>query len=49
MKDGASIIGCIDAADGERLTMTNFVLIHGAWHGGWCYERIARLLRRPPN
>jgi pimeloyl-ACP methyl ester carboxylesterase len=22
-----------------------FVLIHGAWHGGWCYSRVARLLR----
>lgn len=22
-----------------------FVLVHGAWHGGWCYSRVARLLR----
>jgi pimeloyl-ACP methyl ester carboxylesterase len=22
-----------------------FVLVHGAWHGGWCYERVAALLR----
>jgi pimeloyl-ACP methyl ester carboxylesterase len=22
-----------------------FVLIHGAWHGGWCYARVADLLR----
>lgn len=22
-----------------------FVLVHGAWHGGWCYARVARLLR----
>lgn len=22
-----------------------FVLIHGAWHGGWCWARVARLLR----
>ena len=22
-----------------------FVLVHGAWHGGWCYTRLARLLR----
>lgn len=21
--------------------MTTFVLIHGAWHGGWCWERLA--------
>jgi hypothetical protein len=23
--------------------MTTFVLVHGAWHGGWCYKRVARL------
>jgi pimeloyl-ACP methyl ester carboxylesterase len=22
-----------------------FVLVHGAWHGGWCYQRVARHLR----
>jgi pimeloyl-ACP methyl ester carboxylesterase len=22
-----------------------FVLVHGAWHGGWCWVRVARLLR----
>lgn len=21
-----------------------FVLVHGAWHGGWCYSRVARIL-----
>ncbi len=25
--------------------MANFVLVHGAWHGGWCYARLADLLR----
>ena len=25
--------------------MTNFVLVHGAWHGGWCWTRVAPLLR----
>jgi len=24
---------------------TTFVLVHGAWHGGWCYARVAALLR----
>ncbi len=24
----------------------NFVLIHGAWHGGWCWKRVVPLLRR---
>jgi pimeloyl-ACP methyl ester carboxylesterase len=22
-----------------------FVLVHGAWHGGWCWAKVARLLR----
>jgi pimeloyl-ACP methyl ester carboxylesterase len=26
--------------------MSTFVLVHGAWHGGWCYKRVARLLRQ---
>lgn len=25
--------------------MRSFVLVHGAWHGGWCYRDVARLLR----
>lgn len=25
--------------------MTNFLLVHGAWHGGWCWRRVARILR----
>jgi pimeloyl-ACP methyl ester carboxylesterase len=23
----------------------SFVLVHGAWHGGWCWERVLPLLR----
>lgn len=26
--------------------MATFVLVHGGGHGGWCYQRVARLLRR---
>ncbi len=25
--------------------MSTFVLVHGAWHGGWCWDRVALLLR----
>ena len=25
--------------------MTDFVLLHGAWHGGWCWRRVADILR----
>jgi pimeloyl-ACP methyl ester carboxylesterase len=24
--------------------MATYILIHGAWHGGWCWERLAPLL-----
>lgn len=23
----------------------SFVLVHGAWHGGWCWRRVAKVLR----
>ena len=26
--------------------MATFVLVHGAWHGGWCWKKVAPLLRR---
>ena len=25
--------------------MADFVLVHGAWHGGWCWLRVADRLR----
>lgn len=25
--------------------MANYVLVHGAWHGGWCWARVAARLR----
>jgi pimeloyl-ACP methyl ester carboxylesterase len=25
--------------------VTTFVLVHGAWHGGWCWQLVARELR----
>lgn len=25
--------------------MAGFVLIHGSWHGGWCFDPVAKLLR----
>src|ERR1041385_8588205 len=36
------------AHDGVTMTSPNpttFVLVHGAWSGGWCYARVAALLR----
>src|SRR5580698_7000937 len=26
--------------------MATFVLVHGAWHGAWCWRRVAAMLRR---
>jgi pimeloyl-ACP methyl ester carboxylesterase len=27
------------------VAIEKFVLVHGAWHGGWCWAKVARLLR----
>jgi hypothetical protein len=24
--------------------MATFVLVHGSWHGGWCWQKLAPLL-----
>ncbi|MEZ5644220.1 MAG: alpha/beta fold hydrolase [Burkholderiaceae bacterium] len=29
----------------ERLSHTSIVLVHGAWHGAWCWKRVLPLLR----
>ena len=29
--------------------MATFVLVHGAWHGGWCWRKVEPLLRRSGN
>jgi Alpha/beta hydrolase family len=29
--------------------MATFVLVHGGAHGGWCYQRVARILRAAGN
>ena len=34
---------------GEQMATTarhTFVLVHGAWHGGWCWRRVSDLLER---
>jgi pimeloyl-ACP methyl ester carboxylesterase len=30
----------------QATTQKTFVLIHGAWHGGWCWRRVSDLLER---
>jgi pimeloyl-ACP methyl ester carboxylesterase len=32
-------------AVGDERAMSTFILIHGAWHGGWIWDNVARLLR----
>jgi pimeloyl-ACP methyl ester carboxylesterase len=27
------------------MTMSTFVLVHGAWHGAWCWNRVRRVLQ----
>ena len=26
--------------------MSTYVLIHGAWHGGWCWDKVVPLLEK---
>jgi pimeloyl-ACP methyl ester carboxylesterase len=45
----AMAISPFGAAAGEASTRgkrTTFVLVHGAWHGGWCWRRLTPLLQR---
>lgn len=30
---------------GTAATPRTYVLVHGAWHGGWCWEAVAQILR----
>src|SRR5712691_4183158 len=39
---GAAALGGSPAAAQAGRT---FVLVHGAWHGGWCWRRVADLLQ----
>jgi hypothetical protein len=41
---GAAASG-VALADVQTMPKT-FVLVHGAWHGGWCWRRVADLLER---
>jgi glutathione S-transferase len=31
-------------AEGGSEKMAGFVLIHGSWHGGWCFDKLAAIL-----
>lgn len=40
----AAMTACAATQTGAKATHT-FVLQHGAWHGGWCWDRVAARLR----
>jgi hypothetical protein len=33
-------------APAQTVAPKTFVLVHGAWHGGWCWRRVADLLQK---
>jgi pimeloyl-ACP methyl ester carboxylesterase len=41
---GAGVAGCGSSNAGGTGTKPTFILVHGAWHGGWCYTEVVRLL-----
>src|SRR5688572_4096399 len=44
---GAGVIGMADAANAQaQASAKTFVLVHGAWHGGWCWRRVSDLLEK---
>lgn len=38
-----AIAGCANRK--SRIERTHFVLVHGAWHGAWCWNKVVPLLR----
>jgi hypothetical protein len=47
---GATTLGLAALGATPALAQANpgktFVLVHGAWHGGWCWRRVADILER---
>jgi pimeloyl-ACP methyl ester carboxylesterase len=42
---GASA-AALGGAPARAQTRNTFVLVHGAWHGGWCWRRVADVLQQ---
>ena len=38
---GAAALGSAPAS-AQTVAPKTFLLVHGAWHGGWCWRRVAR-------
>ncbi len=45
MLGAATVTGAAGDLQAQTAQKT-FVLVHGAWHGGWCWRRVADLLER---
>src|SRR3978361_689888 len=43
---GALAGAAIGTASAQKPAGKTFVLVHGAWHGGWCWRRVADLLEQ---
>ena len=41
---GLALSPATRAAKDQNGPGRNFVLVHGAWHGGWCWKRVTKLL-----
>ena len=47
---GAGVLATADVTDAQAQTSAKtFVLVHGAWHGGWCWRRVSDLLEKRGN
>jgi pimeloyl-ACP methyl ester carboxylesterase len=43
----AGLLSLIDGTTAQAQTSgKTFVLVHGAWHGGWCWRRVSDLLEK---
>lgn len=46
LSTGAAVATVAAASGAARAaTAKTFVLVHGAWHGGWCWNKVAGILR----
>jgi len=46
MAAGAGLMGMVDSTNAQAQTNAKtFVLVHGAWHGGWAWQPVASRLR----
>ncbi|MEJ5152577.1 alpha/beta hydrolase [Comamonas sp. MYb396] len=41
---GVALSGCATSAATGPAGRPTFVFVHGAWHGGWCWSEVVRLL-----